>query len=70
MPTINLLINLCDRERGHLLNKLANLIESNFEDLARLEVLDNGKPIREARTCDLPDTIDCFRCVSLCSALS
>ena len=50
------------RERGVLLNKLANLIEHNFEDLARLEVLDNGKPIREARSCDIPDTIDCFRC--------
>src|SRR5215467_14224784 len=31
-------------ERGHLLYKLADLIERNASELARLESLDNGKP--------------------------
>src|SRR5918911_5649909 len=31
-------------ERGRLLNKLADLIEKNQEELAALESLDNGKP--------------------------
>src|SRR2546422_10218955 len=31
-------------ERGRLLNKLADLIEQNQEELAALETLDNGKP--------------------------
>src|SRR5207344_3291134 len=31
-------------ERGRLLNKLADLIEKNAEELAALESLDNGKP--------------------------
>src|SRR6476659_3778103 len=31
-------------ERGRLLNKLADLVETNKEELAALESLDNGKP--------------------------
>lgn len=49
------------RDRGRLLNKLADLIESNIDELAQLEVLDNGKPISEARHGDLPLVIDCLR---------
>src|SRR5204863_2939715 len=41
-------------ERGRLLNKLADQIEQNQEELAALESLDNGKPLRDARTADLP----------------
>src|SRR5207302_8162216 len=41
-------------ERGRLLNKLADLIEQNREDLAALEALDNGKPYRDAIAADLP----------------
>src|SRR5436853_5910134 len=33
-------------ERGRLLNKLADLIEKNQEELAALETLNNGKPYR------------------------
>ncbi len=33
------------RDRGRLLNKLADLIEKNIDELAALETLDNGKPI-------------------------
>ena len=33
------------RDRGRLLTRLADLIEANFDELAALETLDNGKPI-------------------------
>ncbi len=49
------------RDRGRLLNALADLIESQIDELAELETLDNGKPIRESRNADLPLVIDCFR---------
>jgi aldehyde dehydrogenase (NAD+) len=48
-------------ERGRLLNRLADLIEENAEELARLESLDNGKPVAVARAADLPLTIACYR---------
>jgi aldehyde dehydrogenase (NAD+) len=48
-------------ERGRLLFKLADLIEENREELAYLESLDNGKPIRETRGADIPLAIDHFR---------
>ena len=48
-------------ERGRLINKLADLIEKNADDLARLEALDNGKPFHVARAADLPLVIACYR---------
>ncbi|HND51760.1 MAG TPA: aldehyde dehydrogenase family protein, partial [Pirellulaceae bacterium] len=48
-------------ERGKLLYKLADLVEANLEELAALETLDNGKPIRDSRAADLPLTIACYR---------
>jgi aldehyde dehydrogenase (NAD+) len=48
-------------ERGRLLNKLADLIEQNKDELAALESLDNGKPLRDALAADLPLTIKCYR---------
>ena len=48
-------------ERGRLLNRLADLIEKNADELATLESLDNGKPRHVARTADLPLTIACYR---------
>src|SRR5580704_10785926 len=38
------------RDRGRLMHRLCDLIEDEAEELAALESLDNGKPIREART--------------------
>src|SRR5262245_41454459 len=35
-------------ERGRILNRLADLIEQHAEELAALESLDNGKPVRDA----------------------
>jgi len=49
------------RDRGRLMNKLADLIEQNKQELAELETLDNGKPIGESTNADLPLVIDCFR---------
>lgn len=49
------------RDRGRLIGKLADLIEQNFDELAALETLDNGKPIRDSRAADLPLVIDCLR---------
>ena len=48
-------------ERGRLLNRLADRIEQNNEELAALESLDNGKPISDALAADLPLTIKCYR---------
>ncbi|MGZ8217702.1 aldehyde dehydrogenase family protein [Methylomagnum sp.] len=49
------------RERGRLLYKLADLMEQYIDELAALETLDNGKPIRDSRNADLPLAIDCLR---------
>jgi len=49
------------RDRGILMFRLADLLEKNFDELAELETLDNGKPISESRHGDLPLVIDCFR---------
>ena len=49
------------RDRGRLMYKLADLIESHIDELAELETLDNGKPISESRNADLPLVIDCLR---------
>ncbi len=48
-------------ERGKLINRLADLIEENIDELAMLESLDNGKPKHVARTADLPLVIACYR---------
>ncbi|HEX4809116.1 MAG TPA: aldehyde dehydrogenase family protein [Bryobacteraceae bacterium] len=48
-------------ERGKLLNRLADLIEKNVEELATLESLDNGKPRHVAMAADLPLVIACYR---------
>jgi aldehyde dehydrogenase (NAD+) len=49
------------RERGRLLYKFADLIEEHIDELAALETLDNGKPIRDSRNIDLPLAIETYR---------
>ncbi|NWF59923.1 MAG: aldehyde dehydrogenase family protein [Fischerella sp.] len=46
--------------RGELLYKLADLIEQNIDELARLETLDNGKPLHDSYG-DLRLVIACYR---------
>jgi betaine-aldehyde dehydrogenase len=48
-------------DRGRILLKLADLIEANTEELARLESLDTGHPLRDSRSLDVPRTAACFR---------
>ena len=48
-------------DRGRILLKLADLIESNTEEQARLESLDTGHPLRDSRALDVPRTAACFR---------
>jgi acyl-CoA reductase-like NAD-dependent aldehyde dehydrogenase len=48
-------------ERARILWTIADLIEQHADELARLETLDNGKPIFESRHVDLPFVADCFR---------
>ena len=52
---------LTTSERGRLIWKLADLLESHLEEFAQLESLDNGKPIGEARVGDVPLAVDLFR---------
>src|SRR5215472_9557428 len=52
---------LTPSQRGRLLWKVAELIEENAEELALLETLDNGKPIKYSRGGDVPLTADHFR---------
>ncbi|MDN3670480.1 aldehyde dehydrogenase family protein [Echinicola jeungdonensis] len=48
-------------DRSNMLLKIAQIMEDNFEYLATLETIDNGKPIRESRAADIPYCIDHFR---------
>jgi len=48
-------------ERGKLIWKLADLLESHVEEFATLETLDNGKPLTIARVADVPLAVDLFR---------
>lgn len=52
---------LAASERGRLLLKLADKIEENAEELAQLETLDTGHPIRDTLNIDVPRTAYCFR---------
>jgi aldehyde dehydrogenase (NAD+) len=48
-------------ERGRLLHRLADLIETHADELARIEALDNGKPYSIAKAVDVAATVACYR---------
>ena len=48
-------------ERGRLLWRLADLLESHKAEFATIEVLDNGKPMWEAEAVDIALTIELLR---------
>ncbi len=48
-------------ERGRLLLKLADAIEANAEELARLESTDTGHPLKDTTVLDVPRTAVTFR---------
>ncbi|KAF8627238.1 hypothetical protein AX15_004472 [Amanita polypyramis BW_CC] len=53
--------NVTGFERSRLINKLADLIERDTQELAELEALNNGKPVRIARDSDIGDSVQCLR---------
>lgn len=46
--------------RSDKLLKIADLIEAELEEIAKIESMDNGKPLREAEA-DIDDAVHCFR---------
>lgn len=48
-------------KRSRLMYKLADLMEEHKAELAQLETLDNGKPIRETTNADIPLAIEHMR---------
>jgi len=53
--------NTSPAERSTILLKIADLIDANAERLAMVETIDNGKPIRETMSVDVPLASDHFR---------
>jgi gamma-glutamyl-gamma-aminobutyraldehyde dehydrogenase len=53
--------NQTPAERKLVLLRLAKMIERNRHELAVLESLDSGKPIRECQLIDVPETINTIR---------
>jgi len=47
-------------ERQRILSRLGDLVLERGDELARLETLDNGKPIFESRQIDVPMVANCF----------
>jgi aldehyde dehydrogenase len=52
--------------RTRMLNQIADRIDANLEFLARVETMDNGKPIRETLAADVPLAADHFRYFAAC----
>ena len=48
-------------QRGRLIWKLADLLESHLDEFAQIESLDNGKPLAVARVADVPLAVDLLR---------
>ncbi|MEL6616278.1 MAG: aldehyde dehydrogenase family protein [Bacteroidota bacterium] len=48
-------------ERSNMLLRIAQITEDNLEHLARVDTVDNGKPIRETLAADMPLVVDHFR---------
>jgi aldehyde dehydrogenase (NAD+) len=53
--------DLAAADRGRLLLKLADAIEAGADELAQVESLDTGHPIRDTRNLDVPRTAATFR---------
>ena len=48
-------------QRSRILLRIADLIEDNLDRLARAECVDNGKPLKLARSLDIPRAAANFR---------
>ncbi|MGE4431276.1 MAG: aldehyde dehydrogenase family protein [Sphingobium sp.] len=51
-------------DRSQLLERIADKLEENAEELAMLESYDNGKAVAHARMIDIPSAVDIFRYMS------
>ncbi|GAA5861130.1 hypothetical protein JCM8547_008044 [Rhodosporidiobolus lusitaniae] len=49
------------RDRGRLLNKIADLFDEHKEQLASIEALDNGKAFAIAKGFDVSEAANCLR---------
>jgi acyl-CoA reductase-like NAD-dependent aldehyde dehydrogenase len=48
-------------QRGRILLKLADAVDEEAEEFIRIESMDTGHPVRDARRLDVPRTSACFR---------
>ncbi|MFA0963646.1 aldehyde dehydrogenase family protein [Roseivirga sp. BDSF3-8] len=48
-------------DRSNILLKIADIMEKNADQLAKIETWDNGKAVRETKAADIPLAIDHFR---------
>jgi gamma-glutamyl-gamma-aminobutyraldehyde dehydrogenase len=55
------LVEASPAHRKRVLLALAALVEKHADELALLETLDMGKPVRDARRIDLPGVVRCLR---------
>jgi phenylacetaldehyde dehydrogenase len=53
--------NMLPVGRAEILNKIANIMEDNIDELSELETLDQGKPLYVSRWAEIPGAIDQFR---------
>ncbi len=58
--------HMAPRDRMAVFRRFADLIEANATELALLETLSMGKPITDALTIDLPETVVTFRYFGEC----
>lgn len=49
------------KDRAEILRQIAEVINDHSIELARMETLDNGKPIKESTLIDIPTTADTFK---------
>jgi acyl-CoA reductase-like NAD-dependent aldehyde dehydrogenase len=47
-------------QRAKMLNKIGDIIYANKDELAAIETMDNGKPIRETMNIDIPEAAEHF----------
>ncbi len=53
-------------DRAAVLFKIADRMEAHLTEIATVETIDNGKPIRETKAADIPLAIDHFRYFASC----
>ena len=58
--------NTTPQERSKILLNIADAIDKNKEKLAKIESMDNGKPIRETMAVDIPSAASHFRYFAAC----